>query len=194
MPNTNLGVILAAGNGRRLASLSNELPKPLVRLHGVPLLEHVMLGAREAGIERFIIVVGYRAEMVRRWFLESSLYGTPVTWVENSEYLKSNGISLLKAKDVIHQSFLLLMADHIFEWGTAAGLLRQPLGTKEAILGVDHKLDCVFDLDDATKVQRMGDWQDDPRLRRGGHRHVLVHSRDLQLARNGGQGWQLFSL
>jgi NDP-sugar pyrophosphorylase family protein len=60
MTNAKLALILAAGNGSRLASCSGELPKPLVQLHGKPLLEHVISGAREAGIERFVIVLGYR--------------------------------------------------------------------------------------------------------------------------------------
>ena len=157
MPNIDLAVILAAGTGRRLNGLSGDIPKPLVKLHGIPLLEHVMLGARDAGIERFAIVIGYQAEMMRRWFVGSSLHGIQVTWVENSEYRRVNGISLLAARPVIDRPFLLLMADHIFDAKTAGALLRQPLGKEEAILGVDHKLDRIFDLEDATKVQRMGD-------------------------------------
>ena len=50
------------------------------------------------------------------------------------------------------------MSDHIFDSNTAAALLRQPLAKNEVILGVDHKLDCIFDLDDATKVVRMGSY------------------------------------
>jgi 1L-myo-inositol 1-phosphate cytidylyltransferase len=50
------------------------------------------------------------------------------------------------------------MSDHIFEPNTAACLLRQHLATNETILGVDHKLDRIFDLDDATKVVRMGNY------------------------------------
>jgi 1L-myo-inositol 1-phosphate cytidylyltransferase len=117
-----------------------------------------MSGAKRAGIERFVIVVGYQGDIVRRWFAGSSLRTTPVTWVENTEYHKKNGISLLKARYAVDQPFLLLMSDHIFEPGTAASLLRQPLAKDEVILGVDHKLDCIFDLDDATKVVRTGDY------------------------------------
>jgi 1L-myo-inositol 1-phosphate cytidylyltransferase len=116
-----------------------------------------MSGAKQAGIERFVIVVGHQGDIVRRWFAGSSLRTTPVTWVENTEYHKKNGISLLKTRYAVDQAFLLLMSDHIFEPDTAASLLRQPLAKNEAILGVDHKLDCIFDLDDATKVVRMGD-------------------------------------
>ena len=70
MSSTNLGLILAAGNGSRLASVSETLPKPLIELHGKPLLEHVLLDARSAGIERFVIVLGYRGNLIRSWFAE----------------------------------------------------------------------------------------------------------------------------
>jgi choline kinase len=54
---------------------------------------------------------------------------------------------------VIHENFLLLMADHIFEPETARRLLRQPLGEQEVILAVDRNIGRVFDIDDATKVR-----------------------------------------
>lgn len=158
MLKTNVAVILAAGLGSRLNSVSGILPKPLVRFEGIPLLQHVMSGAKQAGIEQFVIVVGYQGDVVRRWFAESRLRSTPVTWVENPDYHKKNGISLLKARHAVDRPFLLLMSDHIFEPNTAACLLRQPLATNETILGVDHKLDCIFDMDDATKVVRMDDY------------------------------------
>ena len=158
MLNTNTAVILAAGLGQRLNRLSGEIPKPLMPFCGTPLIEHVMLGARQAGIERFVVVVGHKAGMVRRWFATSSLHGTPVTFVENSEYRKSNGVSLLAAKDVVARPFLLLMTDHIFDPAAAAALIRQPLRDNEVILGVDRKLDCIFDMDDATKVLSTGNY------------------------------------
>ncbi len=157
MSDTKLALILAAGNGSRLAACSGELPKPLVLLHGKPLLEHVMSGARAAGIEKFVIVVGYRGSMIRQWYEARPLKGIDVTWVENPDYRKDNGVSVLRAKDLIHESFLLLMSDHIFESATAGALLRQRLRQDEVILGVDRKIGSVFDLDDATKVRLEGD-------------------------------------
>jgi choline kinase len=155
---TDLAVILAAGLGTRINSISGFLPKPLVKFEGIPLLEHVISDAQQAGVERFVIVVGHQGNLVRRWFAGSSLRNTPVTWVENVDYHKKNGISLLKAKHAVDRPFLLLMSDHIFEPDTAASLLRQPLEKDEVILGVDPKLDSIFDLDDATKVVRKGDY------------------------------------
>ena len=156
MSSTNLGLILAAGNGKRLAARSGELPKPLVQLNGKPLLEHVMRGAHAAGINRFVVVVGYRGPLIRQWYESKPLRNVDVTWVENREYLKDNGISALRAKDVVQEPFLLMMADHIFEPETARALLRQPLGDDEVILAVDKNVDQVFDLDDATKVRMEG--------------------------------------
>src|ERR1700739_2846560 len=119
----NVAVILAAGLGTRLSVISGFLPKPLVTFEGIPLLEHVMSRAKQAGIERFVIVTGHQGHLVRRWFARSPLPHTPVTWVENPEYHKKNGISLLQARSAVNGPFLLLMSDHIFEPDTAASLL-----------------------------------------------------------------------
>ena len=150
-------LILAAGNGSRLAPSSGGFPKPLVRLHGKPLLEHVILAAHEAGINKFVIIVGYRADAIYRWFDDRSFPGVTVTLVDNFEYHKDNGISVLKARNQIRDPFLLLMSDHIFQPETAKALLDQPLGQGEVILAVDPNIDRVFDLEDATKVRREGD-------------------------------------
>jgi 1L-myo-inositol 1-phosphate cytidylyltransferase len=156
MKNVNQCLILAAGNGTRIRSVSGALPKPLVDFQGRPLLEHVIDRASQAGIERFVIVVGYRSDLIRRWFEGRSL-GVSITFVENPDYHKSNGISALKARNEIDENFLLLMADHIFEPENARVLLKQRLATGEVILAVDPNIDRIFDLDDATKVSREGD-------------------------------------
>jgi choline kinase len=147
-------LILAAGNGSRIASVSGGVPKPLVPLCGVPLLTHVMSSCQEAGISYFVIVAGYHADSIRRWLRAQSLSCTSVTLIENLEYHKANGVSALAAKEELHDAFLLVMADHIFEPKTAKALLQQPIADDEVILAVDSKLDDIFDLDDATKVRR----------------------------------------
>jgi 1L-myo-inositol 1-phosphate cytidylyltransferase len=150
-------LILAAGNGSRIASLSGSAPKPLVSLYGAPLLEHILLSAQAAGIEKFVVVVGYRADALRRWFAERPLGDISVTLVENPEYHKANGVSALASRKFLKNPFLLLMADHIFEPKTARMLLQQTLRDDEVILGVDYNIDRIFDLEDATKVKIQGD-------------------------------------
>src|SRR5271166_354557 len=157
MKEANQCLILAAGNGTRIRSVSGGLPKPLVQFRGRPILDHVIARAYEAGVGKFVIVVGYRSDLIRRWFDMRWLGKISITWVENPEYHKANGISVLKAKDEIYGNFLLLMADHIFEPQTAKVLMKQTLAPGESILAVDPNIDRIFDLDDATKVRREGD-------------------------------------
>jgi 1L-myo-inositol 1-phosphate cytidylyltransferase len=149
-------LILAAGNGSRIASLSGSAPKPLVPLFGAPLLEHIVLSSHAAGIERFVIVVGYRADAIRRWLANRPLADISVTLVENPDYHKANGVSALAARQELQGPFLLLMADHIFEPRTARALLQQSIAEDEVILGVDYNIDCIFALEDATKVKVQG--------------------------------------
>ncbi len=153
---TDKAIILAAGNGSRLRRVSGSLPKPLVNLNGRPILEHILLSAKEAGIREFVIILGYKADVIRSSF--SGDHRFAITWVENPDYHKDNGISLLKAQSVVSEPFLLLMADHVFESQTAAALLRQRIRKDEVMLAVDEKLNSIFDMDDATKVCRMGDY------------------------------------
>jgi choline kinase len=158
MTDTKLALILAAGNGTRIASRAGDGPKPLVRVNGRPLLEHVISGARDAGIERVVVVIGYRGHAIKEWYASHPVSGVQVIWIENPDYHKANGISVLCAKKVIDENFLLLMADHIFQPETAKALLRQRLGRNEVILAVDRNLPRVFDLDDATKVRLEQKW------------------------------------
>ena len=84
MKNVNQCLILAAGNGTRIKSLSAGLPKPLVYFRGKPILEHIISRAHRAGVDRFVIVVGYRSELIRAWFGRRAL-GVSITFVENPD-------------------------------------------------------------------------------------------------------------
>lgn len=152
MPKTNTAVILAAGNGSRLRSVSGTLPKPLVPLDGRPLLDHIILDAQAAGIQKFVIVLGYASDAIRSWVKQQHYPGVQIELVQNLDYMKANGVSVLKAKNYVDGPFLLLMGDHLFEPETAAVLVRIPIEADETILAVDSKLFSVFDIDDATKV------------------------------------------
>jgi NDP-sugar pyrophosphorylase family protein len=61
-------VILAAGKGSRMGSITQETPKPMLPIHGKPMLEHILEHLTAAGIERFFIVVGYHGELIEKHF------------------------------------------------------------------------------------------------------------------------------
>ncbi|MDP6460040.1 MAG: sugar phosphate nucleotidyltransferase, partial [Candidatus Hydrothermarchaeota archaeon] len=61
-------VILAAGKGTRLEPLTNTMPKCMLPLAGKPILEHIVLAMRGAGITDIVMVVGYRSEDIMTYF------------------------------------------------------------------------------------------------------------------------------
>jgi dTDP-glucose pyrophosphorylase len=65
-------VILAAGRGTRMRELTSELPKPMIAVRGKPILLHIVEGLRDAGVTEFLIVVGYRGNVVQDFFRDGS--------------------------------------------------------------------------------------------------------------------------
>ena len=73
-------VLLAAGKGTRMKDLTNDLPKPMLEVHGKPILLHIVEGLRAAGVTEFCIIVGYRADVVRDFFGDGSKFGVRVSY------------------------------------------------------------------------------------------------------------------
>jgi dTDP-glucose pyrophosphorylase len=68
MTKIDKAVVLAAGRGTRMRELTVDFPKPMIEVRGRPVLQHIVEGLRDAGARRFLIIVGYHAEMVRKFF------------------------------------------------------------------------------------------------------------------------------
>jgi dTDP-glucose pyrophosphorylase len=68
MTKIDKAVILAAGRGTRMRELTNDVPKPMIGVRGKPVLQHIVQGLRDAGVRKFLIIVGYHAEAVRNFF------------------------------------------------------------------------------------------------------------------------------
>ncbi len=146
-------LIIAAGKGSRLSGKGDS--KPLLPLKGLPIIERVILAAKNCGIEHFHVVTGYNGEKVRQFLDSLSRHrNINITHVINDEWDKGNGISVLKAKDVLNEYFLLLMGDHLFD----EEIIRKLQGARrrkgEVILGTDSRISAnnLVDIDDVTKV------------------------------------------
>jgi len=73
-------VILAAGKGTRMGGLTNEMPKPMLPVHGKPILEHILTGLMEAGLQDFFIVTGFRAEVIEKHFGDGRKWGVRIQY------------------------------------------------------------------------------------------------------------------
>src|SRR5881396_1923204 len=73
-------VILAAGKGTRMKELTDELPKPMLRVQGKPILEHILCGLLGAGIRELFIVTGYKAEVIEKHFGDGSQWDARIAY------------------------------------------------------------------------------------------------------------------
>src|SRR5688572_23694898 len=64
-----------------MRDLTNELPKPMIAVRGKPILHHIIDGLKAAGVTEVLIVVGYRADVVRRYFADGAAFGIEVAYV-----------------------------------------------------------------------------------------------------------------
>jgi NDP-sugar pyrophosphorylase family protein len=146
-------IILAAGDGSRLRPLTDEIPKPLVPLGGAPLIERIVLSAKEAGIKEFLVVLGYLGDRLKEGLGDGKKHGVKIEYVDNLEWEKANGVSVYKAGEILKENFVLLMGDHIFDSRTLSVIKDFEISAKGCALCVDYDIERVFDLDDATKVE-----------------------------------------
>jgi CDP-L-myo-inositol myo-inositolphosphotransferase len=131
-------LIIAAGKGSRSGSLTKDEPKPFVRLLGLSLVERVILTAKEVGIDEFIVVIGYRGKRIKEKLGNGKRYGVKIAYIENTEWERGNGVSVLKAKESLKENFILSMSDHIFDSRILKKLINYDL-KNSVILAVDKR-------------------------------------------------------
>ena len=73
-------VLLAAGRGTRMRDLTEALPKPMLQVRGKPVLQHIVEGARDAGLTDLLIVLGWRAEVVKEFFGDGAKLGVRIDY------------------------------------------------------------------------------------------------------------------
>jgi choline kinase len=153
------GVILAAGDGTRLAPLTLDRPKPLVPVLGRPLLDYTLDAFVAVGVTDLVLVVGYKEEMIRAWVGNGRRYGAQVTCVSNPDYELENAISLYAAREAVpDQPFILSMADHMVSSQILARLLA--MGDDHDTLCIDRLARASPQLNDATRVWVVTDHHD----------------------------------
>lgn len=103
-------IVLAAGEGERMQPLTSTLPKVMLPIGGKPLLEHLVARAKEAGVEKFVIVVGHQKEKVMDHFGDGNDLGVKIDYVVQEERL-GTGHALLLAEGLVMDRFLVMNGD-----------------------------------------------------------------------------------
>lgn len=149
-------IILAAGLGSRLESGGN-VPKPLRRVSGVPMLVTILKTLASQGVREAVVVVGHRGDEIRAALREyDAELGLATRFVENTAYTRSNGLSLVSAEKWVDEECLLSMADHLVAPALIRAVQEWAPPSGESALAVDRDIAGCFDIDDATKVLTHG--------------------------------------
>ncbi len=114
-------LLLAAGAGTRLQPLTDDSPKCLTEVRGIPILRRLLSCLVEEGFRRLVVVVGYRDAQIRD-YLERHSSGLVIDFVDCREYATTNNIySLWRAREHVREPFVLIESDLVFD----SHLLRQ---------------------------------------------------------------------
>jgi dTDP-glucose pyrophosphorylase len=104
-------IILAAGKGTRMRELTSDVPKPMLKVQGKPILEHILEGLLGAGIREVCIITGYRAEAIESYFENGSKWGAKIAYVRQLVQDGTGKAPELARSFVGSDSFLLTYGD-----------------------------------------------------------------------------------
>ncbi len=105
-------VILCGGKGTRLRPITYEIPKPLVPVHGKPLLEHIFDLLKKYEIKKVILSTGHMKERIKEHVGDGNKYGLKIRYVEEDKELGTAG-PLRLAKKFIKKTFIMSNGDEL---------------------------------------------------------------------------------
>ena len=107
-------VIMAGGRGTRISSVASDIPKPMIKINGKPVLEHEIVNLREQGFTDIILTVGHLGNIITDYFGDGSKFGVNIEYYIEETPLGNAG-ALFKIRDKLTDDFLLLNADAVFD-------------------------------------------------------------------------------
>ena len=147
-------VIIAAGRGSRLGAKTLNKPKTIIPIHnGNSTIDVLLHNCHLVGINDIIIITGYKKSQIKNYLKDK--WGTlNIQFVYNEEWKLENGVSVLKAKNKIkeNETFMISMSDHLYFSNLLKTLKESNLADRIVNVGVDMRIDSIFDIDDGMKV------------------------------------------
>jgi len=107
-------VIMAGGKGTRIAPVAGNIPKPMIKIQGIPVLEREICNLRSQGFCDLILTVSHMAETIMDYFGDGQRLGVHIEYFVETQPLGNAG-ALFKLRDQLTEDFLLLNADAVFD-------------------------------------------------------------------------------
>ncbi|HIH98052.1 MAG TPA: NTP transferase domain-containing protein [Thermoplasmata archaeon] len=124
-------VILAAGKGQRMGPLTHNRPKAMLPVLNRPIVEHLILNARAAGLKEFVIVVNWKSETLKSYFGDGKDWGVNINWIDQAE-VKGTAHAVAQVESHVKGDFVVLSGDTI----VGSNTIEKLANAKENAIGV----------------------------------------------------------
>ncbi len=131
----NKVILMAGGLGTRLQPLTNDIPKPLLKVGSTPILETIIRNFSKNGFKDIIISVNYKSEMIKDYFGDGSKFGVTISYIDENKRMGTAGaLSLLQDKP--NESFFVMNGDLLTNVNFSKLLDFHSLGNADATMAV----------------------------------------------------------
>ena len=111
MKNIKQAVIFCGGLGSRLGNLTKNQPKAMIKICGKPFLEHLLIQLKKSGIEKILLLTGYKQEIIKNYFLDGKKLNIKINYSFMPAETET-GSRLFNVKSKLDTKFLLLYCDN----------------------------------------------------------------------------------
>jgi dTDP-glucose pyrophosphorylase len=106
----NKVVLMVGGLGTRLRPLTDDIPKPMLKVGNRPILETIILNFKKYGFTNIILCVSYKSEIIKEYFKDGSYFGVNIEYVHEEKRMGTAG-ALSLIKDKLNESFFVMNGD-----------------------------------------------------------------------------------
>lgn len=107
-------IIIAGGKGKRLGKITRNIPKPMIKIGGLPILEHQIRLLKRYGLKDIIILTGYLAEVIEKYFKNGQRFGVKITYIKSDPAI-GNADRLKLAEKKLSGDFLVFYGDTMLD-------------------------------------------------------------------------------
>jgi len=107
-------VVLVGGRGTRLGSLTNDIPKPMMMINGIPFLEILIKYLKQQGFTKIILCIGYLSNKIENYFLDGRKFGVEIKYSKEETPLGTGG-AVSNAISLLEDEFIIINGDTFLE-------------------------------------------------------------------------------
>src|SRR5574344_881890 len=149
-------VIIAGGQGTRIASVNSDIPKAMIPINGKPILEYQILMAKRQGYTDFLFIIGYLGEQIQEYFGNGSKWSVDIDYYKESIPMGTAG-ALAYIKDKLTEDFFVFYGDTVMDIDMKSMLEYHKAKKADSTLLVhpnDHPYDSdIVDIDKEGRVK-----------------------------------------